>query len=137
MGIQDGLVPTEGSTEGSLLVHQDDVGPSSTGTATGTGALVGAVEAAGVAEIAGGGPEDPVADVVAGTIIVGGAVATYEAYQAYAKGGKQNLSDTGLAPLSDGEITRRAHDPSLSPQERRRYQREEKVRRLRNKRKRR
>ncbi|HVA77255.1 MAG TPA: hypothetical protein VNF27_05135 [Candidatus Binataceae bacterium] len=138
LGIQNGLVPTEASNEGSLLTREDDVGPSSTGTAAGTSVLLGALEAAGAAELAGGGPEDPVADVVsAGTIIVGGAVASYEAYQAYAKGGKQNLSDTGLAPLSDGEITRRAHDPSLSPQERRRYQREEKARRLRNKRKRR
>jgi hypothetical protein len=53
-----------------------------------------------------------------------------------AKGGKQNVGDTGLAHLPDAEISRRARDKTLSPGERRRYQKEEKARRMRNKRKR-
>ena len=44
--------------------------------------------------------------------------------------------DTGLSDLSDEEISRRARDKSLSGEERRRYQTEEKVRGLRNKQKR-
>ncbi len=53
-----------------------------------------------------------------------------------AKGGKQNVRDSGLRDVSDDEISRRARDPSLSPEERRRYQKEEKARGLRNKQKR-
>ena len=52
------------------------------------------------------------------------------------KGGKQNLGDSRLELLSDQEISKRARDPSLSSRERRRYQKEEKFRGIRNKRKR-
>ncbi|MBL8013053.1 MAG: RHS repeat-associated core domain-containing protein [Candidatus Omnitrophica bacterium] len=52
------------------------------------------------------------------------------------KGGKQNQRDTGLANLSDEEVSRRARDKSLSGEERRRYQKEEKARGTRNKQKR-
>lgn len=45
--------------------------------------------------------------------------------------------DTGLIDVGDGEIRRRARDPSLSAKERLRYQREEKFRGLRNVRKKR
>ncbi|MGH2770928.1 MAG: hypothetical protein ACRDJF_10475 [Actinomycetota bacterium] len=54
-----------------------------------------------------------------------------------AKGGKQRKRDSGLEGLSDEEVLRRARDPSLPEAERRRYQREEKARGQRNKRKRR
>ncbi len=40
--------------------------------------------------------------------------------------------DTELAALSDAEISRLAHDKSLSKQKRRRFQKEEKCRGLRN-----
>jgi RHS repeat-associated protein len=52
------------------------------------------------------------------------------------KGGKQNVRDTGLAGIPDAEISRRARDRSLPPEERRRYQKEEKARKQRNKNKR-
>ena len=52
------------------------------------------------------------------------------------KGGKQNIKDSGLAGLSDAEVSRRAKDKSLSKKERDRYKKEEKARALRNKRKR-
>lgn len=55
----------------------------------------------------------------------------------WAKGGKQNKRDSGLSGLSDDEISRRARDPNLSGEERRRYQTEEKARGIRNKQKRR
>jgi len=47
-----------------------------------------------------------------------------------------NERDTGLRDLSDEEVSRRARDRSLSGEERRRYQKEEKARGLRNKQKR-
>ena len=52
------------------------------------------------------------------------------------KGGKQNIRDSGVANLSDKEVSRRARDKSLSPKERQRYKKEEKARELRNKQKR-
>lgn len=52
------------------------------------------------------------------------------------KGGKQNIKDSGLAGLSDAEVSRRAKDKSLSKKERDRYKKEEKARALRNKQKR-
>jgi hypothetical protein len=54
----------------------------------------------------------------------------------FAKGGNQNVKDTGLEGVSDEEVSRSARDKSLSPEERLRYQREEKARGLRNKNKR-
>jgi hypothetical protein len=53
-----------------------------------------------------------------------------------AQKGKQNVRDTGLAGLSDDEVSRRARDRSLPPEDRRRYQKEEKARKQRNKQKR-
>ncbi|HYB89543.1 MAG TPA: hypothetical protein VEC38_00720, partial [Candidatus Binataceae bacterium] len=108
LGIQPGLVPTEASTGGGLLAKDD----SSQTVSTPLLVLGQALELGASVEVAGGGPEDPVADVVAASIIVTGAVvATYEAYQAYAKGGKQNISDSGLAGLSDEEVMTRARSP--------------------------
>lgn len=52
------------------------------------------------------------------------------------KDGKQNIRDSGVANLSDKEVSRRARDKSLSPKERQRYKKEEKARELRNKQKR-
>ena len=52
------------------------------------------------------------------------------------KDGKQNIRDSGVANLSDKEVSRRARDKSLSPKERQRYKTEEKARELRNKQKR-
>ncbi|WP_295448874.1 RHS repeat-associated core domain-containing protein [uncultured Thiodictyon sp.] len=52
------------------------------------------------------------------------------------KGGKQNVKDTGLSDLTDEEVADRARDRSLSGEERRRYQKEEKARGQRNKEKR-
>jgi len=49
-----------------------------------------------------------------------------------AKGGKQNIRDSGLRDVPDEEVSRRARDPNLTPQERQRYIREEKARGLRN-----
>ncbi len=50
----------------------------------------------------------------------------------FAKGGKQNIRDSGLIGVSDEEIQRRARDPNLTPSERLRYLKEEKARKLRN-----
>ena len=47
-----------------------------------------------------------------------------------------NEKDSGLADLTDDEVVAGAHDNSKSGPERRRYQKEEKARGLRNKRKR-
>ena len=54
----------------------------------------------------------------------------------YSKGGRQNHKDSGLEGLPDSEIQRRAHDDTLAPGDRRRYQKEEKARGIRNVRKR-
>ena len=73
-----------------------------------------------------------------GVAVLGGAAvfAGWEAYTHFAKGGKQNVRDTGLSHLPDEVIDQRANDRSLSPGERRRYQKEQKARKKRNKRKR-
>lgn len=55
---------------------------------------------------------------------------------AWAKGGKQYIRDSGLIGVSDEEIKRLARDQTVSPQDRARYIREEKARRLRNQEKR-
>jgi len=61
----------------------------------------------------------------------------YSDFFGLAKGGRQNQSDSGLANLSDEEISQRARDKSLSGEERRRCQKEEKARGERNRNKRR
>jgi RHS repeat-associated protein len=48
------------------------------------------------------------------------------------KKGKENVRDSGLERVTDEEVSRRARDRSLSGEERRRYQKEEKARGLRN-----
>ena len=53
-----------------------------------------------------------------------------------AKGGKQNLRDSGMSGLSDQEVSKRARDPNISKEERRKAQKEEKARKTRNKNKR-
>lgn len=86
---------------------------------------------------------------VVGQLIVGGialGVAAYSLYDRphlphsdinmYAKGGKQNISDSGLAGYSDEEISAGARDRSKSGEERRRFQKEEKSRKDRNRKKR-
>ena len=50
--------------------------------------------------------------------------------------GKENMRDSGLANETDAEIQAKARDKSLSPNERKRYQKEEKARGLRNRAKR-
>lgn len=52
------------------------------------------------------------------------------------RGGKQRQRDSGLAKEKDADISRKARDKSLPTRERRRYQKEEKARGLRNKEKR-
>ena len=86
LGIQNGLIPTEGSPtsgQGRPLAKNDDIEPGAGPIA----ALTVGLETAGTAEELGGGPEDAAADVVAGAaIIAGSAVALYKAYQAYQSG---------------------------------------------------
>jgi uncharacterized protein RhaS with RHS repeats len=53
-----------------------------------------------------------------------------------AKGGPQHIGDSGLIGVSDEEVAKRARDRNLSGEERRRYQKEEKWRKTRNKNKR-
>jgi len=65
--------------------------------------------------------------------VIGGSI---EDLLIYSKGGRQNQGDSGLEGLPDSEIQRRARDATLTPSERRRYQKEEKARGLRNVRKR-
>jgi uncharacterized protein RhaS with RHS repeats len=48
------------------------------------------------------------------------------------RGGKQNVRDTGLADKTDDEISAGARDKSKSKAERKKYQKEEKARGLRN-----
>ena len=50
----------------------------------------------------------------------------------FAKKGKQNIRDTGLTGVPLEEIMRRARDKTLSREERQRYIREEKARKLRS-----
>jgi hypothetical protein len=52
------------------------------------------------------------------------------------RGGRENVRDTELQDKSDEEIMKGARDRNLSPEQRRRFVREEKARGLRNKRKR-
>jgi hypothetical protein len=52
-----------------------------------------------------------------------------------AKGGRQNVRDSGLVGVSDEEVKRRLKDPGTSSEERKRLEKEEKGRGLRNKRK--
>ena len=54
----------------------------------------------------------------------------------YAKGGKQNILSSEFKGMSDEEVSKRARDKSLSPNDRRKAQKEEKARNLRNKQKR-
>jgi hypothetical protein len=54
----------------------------------------------------------------------------------FTKGGKQRKRESGLENKTDEEISNGARDTSLSQEERQRYIREEKARRLRNKQKR-
>jgi RHS repeat-associated protein len=49
-----------------------------------------------------------------------------------AKGGKQNVRDSGLKNISDEEVSELAHDKSLPSSQRKRYQKEEKARGLRH-----
>jgi RHS repeat-associated protein len=57
-------------------------------------------------------------------------------YRFFAKGGRKNVRDSGLSHLDTPTINRRAHDKSLSKEQRKRYQKEQKGRKERNKRKR-
>jgi hypothetical protein len=50
----------------------------------------------------------------------------------FAKGGKENIRDTGLRDVPTEEVQRRARDKNLPPAERQRYIREEKARKVRN-----
>jgi len=54
----------------------------------------------------------------------------------YAKGGKQNVRDSGLVGVSDEEIDRRIRAPGTSAEDRKRLTKEQKARGQRNKRKR-
>jgi RHS repeat-associated protein len=49
-----------------------------------------------------------------------------------AKGGKQNIRDTGLIGVSDEEIERRLKDPGISSKEKRRLEKEQKARKTRH-----
>lgn len=56
--------------------------------------------------------------------------------EGFAKGGKQNIRDTGMVDMSDEEVSRQARDPNASKEERQKAKKEEKARKQRNKRKR-
>ncbi|AQT61139.1 hypothetical protein B0D95_14315 [Cellvibrio sp. PSBB023] len=51
----------------------------------------------------------------------------------YSKGGKQNVRDSGLVGVSDEEIERKLKDPKTTGIEKKRLQKEQKARKLRNK----
>lgn len=55
----------------------------------------------------------------------------------WAKGGRQRVRDTGLEGMTDEEIQDRINDPKIDPKEKRRLQKEQKGRGVRNKQKRR
>jgi hypothetical protein len=55
--------------------------------------------------------------------------------QYFAKGGKQRIRHSDMEHLTDQEVSDRAGDKSLDPQDRRRYQEEEKALKKRNERK--
>ena len=94
--------------------------------------LVEALPLAGAAALADG--PLPIGEIIAIGVV---AIAAVGAIVCWARGkGKENVRDTGLRDIPDEEISRRARDKNLPPQERQRYQREEKARGLRNKRKR-
>ena len=75
----------------------------------------------------------PVGEIIAIGVVT---IAAVGAIVCWARGkGKENVRDTGLRDIPDEEISRRARDKNLPPQERQRYRSEEKARRLHNKRK--
>lgn len=65
-----------------------------------------------------------------------GCATTIDDLLTYAKGGRQNVRDTGLIGVSDEEIDRRLRDPGTSSEEKQRLRKEQKARGERNKRKR-
>ncbi|MFZ1886960.1 MAG: hypothetical protein WAU33_02935 [Candidatus Binataceae bacterium] len=87
LGVQGGLVLTEGPNAGSLLIRQDEVEPSSPGAVSSSPSVFsGAIAAAGAEELIGGGPEDPLADLVAVGTLLG--LGCYAAANAYDSSGK-------------------------------------------------
>ncbi|MBB5204873.1 RHS repeat-associated protein, partial [Inhella inkyongensis] len=70
-------------------------------------------------------------DVGATVAIVGGGAALID--RMFSKGGSQNIRDTGLIGVPDEEIDRRLKDPTTSPGERKRLEKEQKARGNRNK----
>ncbi len=133
-GIEPDLLPAQGGYDGALPTKVDTVQPVSGG---GTQALTIALGAAAAEEVAGGGPIDPAADALAaGTIIIGGLISGYEAYQSYSKGGSQNYRHTEFEAKTDAELQAMYDSPSTSPEQKLKIQQELKARRLRNVRKR-
>lgn len=98
-----------------------------------TGESPTAVIGGGIGTIILPGPGTIIGGIIGG---IGGIYLGDIILHAYSKGGQQNVKDSGLAGLSDDEISRRARDKSLPANERLRYQKEEKARGLRNKKKR-
>ena len=73
---------------------------------------------------------------IVGGIIAGAIIGDVILDSIHESRGKENKRDTGLIGQTDDEIKRKARDKSLSKDERRRYQTEEKAKKLRNKQKR-
>jgi hypothetical protein len=77
---------------------------------------------------------------VAGGAIVGAAIGGYIGNALdnvfFSKGGRQRHRQSDMENVRDEEVSRKARDNTIDPQERKRYQEEEKARRLRNKQKR-
>lgn len=102
------------------------------------GATAGTLALPGGGTLAGGGygAVEGATLGAAGGVIAGAAIGhgIEEMINFFSKSkGKENVRDTGLQDLSDEEVSRRARDKSLSGEERRKYQKEEKARKLRNK----
>lgn len=119
---------------------QDVVDTIETGVEDATGEVGAGVEATGSVGIEiGFGPILFVSGVM--TLALQTPAGPYQEYPpSYYKMGRgktrENLKDSGLEGESDADVTRKSKDKSLSSEERKRYTREDKVRKHRNKKKR-
>jgi hypothetical protein len=90
LGFSRGLISTQRSNLGRVPLRKASTWGLPSATTVG---FAGVMEAAGAAEVVGGGPEDPAADIVAGGILLAGGVAALKA--SLSKSGNGDGGDEG------------------------------------------
>jgi RHS repeat-associated protein len=113
-------------------IDRDGRNPVAAGAAI--GGAIGTVIEPGGGTAAGAAAGAVVGGIILGLII--GEKIVELINEKFSKGGKQNIRDEGLANKTDAEIAAGARDRSISKEERERYKKEEKARRMRNRRRR-